>query len=93
MWSSINGGRESVPVDQSAVGGQVASSPLSRNTEGSQLALAVPGGADTGTFVGQKVRAIRGDMQRLSESINQHNAELLRMREHAGGRRQHLFHR
>ncbi|HEY7990366.1 MAG TPA: hypothetical protein VID77_03165 [Stellaceae bacterium] len=42
--------------------------------------MAVPGGADTGTFVGQKVHAIRGDMQRLSESINQHSAELQRMR-------------
>lgn len=79
VWSSINGDRESVPVSQSS-GAPVTSSPLSRNGEGSQLALAVPGGADTGTFVGQKVHAIRGDMQRLSESINQHSAELQRMR-------------
>ncbi|MGH6980404.1 MAG: hypothetical protein ACREFC_04285 [Stellaceae bacterium] len=79
MWSSISGDRENVSVDPSATG-PVSSSPLPRNSDGSQLALAVPGGSDTGTFVGQKVRGIRGDMQRLSENINQHNAELLRMR-------------
>jgi len=78
VWTSINGERESVPVSQS--GPPVMSSSLPRNADGSQLALAVPGGADTGTFVGQKVHAIRGDMQRLSDSINQHSAELMRMR-------------
>ncbi len=82
MWSSINSEGESVAAAPAAPGtSAVAATPIMpRNSEGSQLALAVPGGADTGTFVGQKVRAIRGDMQRLSESINLHNAELQRIR-------------
>lgn len=82
MWSSINSEGESVAATPAAPGtSAVAATPIMpRNSEGSQLALAVPGGADTGTFVGQKVRGIRGDMQRLSESINLHNAELQRIR-------------
>lgn len=80
VWSSINGDTESVAAGRPASSGVSATPIMPRNSAGSQLALAVPGGADTGTFVGQKVRAIRGDMGRLSESINQHNADLQRIR-------------
>lgn len=84
VWSSVSGDRESVPVNASS-GASVSATALPRNSDGTQLALAVPGGADTGTFVGQKVHAVRGDMQRLSESINQHGAELQRMRSTLAG--------
>ena len=80
VWSSINSDGESVGGSPTAGGAPVAASPLAPRREGTQLALAVPAGMDTGTFVGQKVRAIRGDMERLSDSINQHNAELQRAR-------------
>ena len=40
----------------------------------------VPSGPDTGTFVGQKVRDLRGDLQRLSDSMSRHNGELQRIR-------------
>lgn len=79
VWTSINGDTEGAPAVPAGSG--VNAVPIMpRNSAGSQLAMAVPGGADTGTFVGQKVRAIRSDMQRLSESINQHNADLQRIR-------------
>jgi hypothetical protein len=39
-----------------------------------------PAGVDTGTPVGKKVGNIRGDLQRLADNINQHNAEWQRLR-------------
>lgn len=82
VWSSVYPNGDNAPAPAGG-GGPVASSPM--RGDGAQLALAAPSGADTGTFVGQKVRNIRGDMQRLSESINQHNAELLRVRSTLAG--------
>jgi hypothetical protein len=82
VWSSVYPSGDNAPAP-AAGGGPVASSPM--RGDGAQLALAAPSGADTGTFVGQKVRNIRGDMQRLSESINQHNAELQRVRSTLAG--------
>jgi hypothetical protein len=88
VWSSMNGDGESVgapaPAPAGSGGAQVSAAPLPRG-DGTQLAVAVVGGADTGTFVGQKVRAIRADMQRLSDSINQHNAELRHVRNALSG--------
>jgi len=41
----------------------------------------VASGPDTGTFVGQKVRALRSDLQRLYDNINHHNSDLQRARQ------------
>jgi hypothetical protein len=38
-------------------------------------------GASTGTYVGQKVASLRGDLQRLQTNINQHNQELQQARQ------------
>jgi hypothetical protein len=38
-------------------------------------------GASSGTYVGQKVAALRGDLQRLQSNINQHNQELQQTRQ------------
>jgi hypothetical protein len=38
-------------------------------------------GASTGTYVGQKVAALRSDLQRLQTNINQHNQELQQARQ------------
>lgn len=38
-------------------------------------------GSNTGTYVGQKVAALRGDLQRLQGNINQHNQELQQARQ------------
>jgi len=38
-------------------------------------------GASTGTYVGQKVASMRGDLQRLQSNINQHNQELQQARQ------------
>lgn len=37
--------------------------------------------ANTGTYVGQKVTSLRGDLQRLQGSMNQHNQELQQLRQ------------
>lgn len=37
-------------------------------------------GADTGTFVGRKVTELRGELQRLQNSVAQHNGELQQLR-------------
>jgi hypothetical protein len=80
VWSNIGGSGETETgvAARPSPGPQVTSAQL--RPEGTQLAMAVPSGAETGTFVGQKVHVIRGDLARLSDSINQHNAELQRMR-------------
>ncbi len=41
-------------------------------------------GANTGTYVGQKVASLRGDLQRLQGNINQHNQELQQARQAMG---------
>ncbi|HTZ77935.1 MAG TPA: hypothetical protein VMC10_08500 [Stellaceae bacterium] len=38
-------------------------------------------GASTGTYVGQKVAALRSDLQRLQANINQHNTDLQQARQ------------
>ncbi len=38
-------------------------------------------GSPTGTYVGQKVQELRGDLQRLQDNINRHNAELQQVRQ------------
>ena len=38
-------------------------------------------GASTGTYVGQKVASLRGDLQRLQGNINQHNQDLQQARQ------------
>jgi hypothetical protein len=43
---------------------------------GNYTAGPVTPGASTGTYVGQKVAALRGDLARLQGNINQHNQEL-----------------
>ena len=49
-------------------------------SSGSYNAGPVTPGASTGTYVGQKVAALRGDLQRLQGNINQHNGELQSLR-------------
>ena len=48
---------------------------------GNYAAGPVTPGASTGTYVGQKVAALRGDLQRLQTNINQHNQELQQARQ------------
>ena len=48
---------------------------------GNYAAQPVTPGASTGTYVGQKVAALRGDLQRLQSNINQHNQELQQTRQ------------
>jgi hypothetical protein len=48
---------------------------------GNYAAQPVTPGASTGTYVGQKVAAMRGDLQRLQNNINQHNQELQQTRQ------------
>ena len=48
---------------------------------GNYAAQPVTPGASTGTYVGQKVASLRGDLQRLQNNINQHNQELQQARQ------------
>jgi hypothetical protein len=48
---------------------------------GNYAAQPVTPGASTGTYVSQKVAALRGDLQRLQSNINQHNQELQQARQ------------
>jgi hypothetical protein len=41
----------------------------------------VTGGSSTGTYVGAKVQALRGDLQQLQDNINRHNAALGQIRQ------------
>ncbi|HKF72662.1 MAG TPA: hypothetical protein VKB68_12990 [Stellaceae bacterium] len=51
---------------------------------GNYAPQAVVPGASTGTYVGQKVAALRSDLQRLQTNINQHNQELQQARQGMG---------
>jgi hypothetical protein len=44
-------------------------------------APAVTPGSPTGTYVGAKVQALRGDLQRMQDNINRHNGELQQLRQ------------
>jgi len=48
---------------------------------GNYAPQSVTPGASTGTYVGQKVASLRGDLQRLQTNINQHNQELQQARQ------------
>jgi hypothetical protein len=52
-----------------------AGAPAAVGSGNYSAAPATPGAA-TGTYVGQKVAALRGDLQRLQTNVNQHNQEL-----------------
>lgn len=47
----------------------------------STMTAAVTPGSPTGTYVGAKVQSLRGDLQRLQDNINRHNADLKQMRQ------------
>ena len=65
------------PITQTPVPGQA---PPAVGT-GNYAPPPVTPGASTGTYVGQKVAALRGDLQRLQGNINQHNQELQQARQ------------
>ena len=48
---------------------------------GNLAATPVTPGSATGTYVGAKVQALRGDLQRLQDNINRHNADLQQIRQ------------
>jgi hypothetical protein len=48
---------------------------------GNFAAPAVTPGSPTGTYVGAQVQVLRGDLQRLQDNINRHNAELQQLRQ------------
>jgi len=50
-------------------------------SSGNYNAGPVTPGANTGTYVGQKVAGLRADLQRLQTNINQHNGELQQVRQ------------
>jgi hypothetical protein len=48
---------------------------------GNFTATPVTPGSATGTYVGAKVQALRGDLQRLQDNINRHNTDLQQLRQ------------
>jgi hypothetical protein len=48
---------------------------------GNLTAMPVKPGSPTGTYVGAKVQALRGDVQQLQDNINRHNADLQQIRQ------------
>jgi hypothetical protein len=48
---------------------------------GNFAATPVAAGSLTGTYVGAKVQALRGDLQQLQDNINRHNADLQQIRQ------------
>ena len=48
---------------------------------GNFAATPVTPGSASGTYVGVKVQALRGDLQRLQDNINRHNADLQQIRQ------------
>jgi hypothetical protein len=48
---------------------------------GNFTATSLTPGSPTGTYVGTKVQALRGDLQQLQDNINRHNAELQQIRQ------------
>ncbi len=72
-------GAASVPSSQAAT-----AVPSGASAPSPQAAPAVPGGA-SGTYVGQKVAALRGDLQRLQGNINQHSQDLKQIRQQMAG--------
>lgn len=55
--------------------------PTRTAANGNLTAPAAAPGASTGTYVGQKVQELRGDLQRLQDNISRHNAELQQVRQ------------
>ena len=70
------------PIKQTPVASGSAAPPAVG--AGSYSSQPVTPGASTGTYVGQKVAALRGDLQRLQGNINQHNQELQQVRQAMG---------
>src|SRR5271163_1056358 len=61
----------------------VTSAPLSAAGGGSYSGTASYASATTGTFVGQQVQALRGDLQRLQTQVAEHQAQLQQVRDDA----------
>jgi hypothetical protein len=75
---------QSAPVQSAPVTAQgPAAAPPAVGT-GNYAPQPVTPGANTGTYVGQKVASLRGDLQRLQGNINQHNQELQQARQGMG---------
>jgi hypothetical protein len=55
--------------------------PVSPPAGTGNVAATPPPGSLTGTYVGAKVQALRGDLQQLQDSINRHNADLQQIRQ------------
>jgi len=58
--------------------GNLAAAPVGA---GNLAAAPVTPGSPTGTYVGAKLQALRGDLQRLQDNINRHNADLQQLRQ------------
>ncbi len=93
VWSSLTG--DDSDQRSSSGGGRVIAIPPSQAEANPQPTLGAPPslgtgtytaqpvtpGSPTGTFVGSQVQQLRGDLQRLQDNINRHNAELQQVRQ------------
>lgn len=94
VWSTLAG--EDAKASHAPAGGgsaiAIAPAPAEANPQptlaptrtaanGNLAAPAATPGSPTGTYVGQKVQELRGDLQRLQDNISRHNAELQQVRQ------------
>jgi hypothetical protein len=82
LFPSLSG-EESTPAQTSATPASTAESGAPSFNTGSFEPEGVTPGSPTGTFVGQKVQELRGDLERLQSSIANQNAQLQDLRARA----------
>ncbi|HEX4111645.1 MAG TPA: hypothetical protein VH020_03840 [Stellaceae bacterium] len=87
LLASIAGGdtTSSAPAPGSANAAAKPAAVTASPAAVAPIAPALPPGLGTGTPTGAKVGIIRGDMLRLADNINQHNAELQQIRATVSG--------
>ena len=85
-WQADNKGGSVIPIPPAASESNPLATLNPRPTAppvgtGDFAATPVTGGSSTGTYVGAKVQALRGDLQQLQDNINRHNGALGQIRQ------------
>lgn len=100
LWPSLTGGdpkasstpakATQIPPSPGELSGQPVINPASPPTLGSNSFVPPPitPGQATGTFVGQKVGMLRGELQRMREQTRRHNGMLQQIRRETGAHSQ-----